>query len=142
MKILGINSGTSVDSLDIGLFECKENKIAFIKGVEVKYPNVLREEIKSLGPNSSILNCDRTSINLGKFVGMKTNLFLKSNNLKASLIGMHGQTIHHSNEVNKWSAGCQVFAITEDFNEFIDLCKMQEKMLKAETFTYTLLLEE
>ena len=49
MKILGINSGTSVDSLDIGLFECKENKITFIKGVEVKYPNVLREEIKSLG---------------------------------------------------------------------------------------------
>lgn len=101
MNILGINSGTSIDSLDIALFECKENKINFIQGVEVKYPNVLKEEIKSLGPNSSILNCDKTSINLGKFVGMKTNSFLKSNKLKASLIGMHGQTIHHSNEVNK-----------------------------------------
>ena len=101
MNIIGINSGTSIDSLDIALFKCRENKITFIQGIEVKYPNVLREEIKSLGPNSSILNCDKTSINLGKFVGMKTNSFLKSNKLKASLIGMHGQTIHHSNEVNK-----------------------------------------
>ena len=60
--------------------------------------------------------------------------------------GLYGINIHkagrHSTAVNKWSAGCQVFAIDEDFDEFIDLCKMQEKMLIAETFTYTLLMEE
>lgn len=60
--------------------------------------------------------------------------------------GLYGINIHKSgkgktNNVNKWSAGCQVFAIDEDYNEFIDLCKMQVNMLKAKSFTYTLLME-
>jgi hypothetical protein len=42
-----------------------------------------------------------------------------------------------STEVNKWSAGCQVFANENDFDEFMDLVWKSEEMY-GETFTYTL----
>jgi hypothetical protein len=40
--------------------------------------------------------------------------------------GYFGINIHkageHSTEVNKWSAGCQVFANNDDFEEFMSIC--------------------
>jgi|GEM_PF-656009 len=58
--------------------------------------------------------------------------------------GFFGINIHkagaNSTNVNKWSAGCQVFKREVDFNEFINLCKKSESTLGAGTkFTYTLL---
>ena len=40
MKILGVNSGTSIDSLDIALFDVDDKNIDIIKGYEYKYPNI------------------------------------------------------------------------------------------------------
>lgn len=58
--------------------------------------------------------------------------------------GKFGINIHRSNEnhestsVDKWSAGCQVFARPKEFNDFIKLCKLY--MAEWEnTFTYTLI---
>lgn len=99
MKILGVNSGTSIDSLDIALFDVDDKNIDIIKGYEYKYPNIFLKKIKELGPTSSILEVENASINLGKFVGQKINTFLKPLKLKPKLIGMHGQTIHHSNNI-------------------------------------------
>lgn len=58
--------------------------------------------------------------------------------------GMFGINIHRSNEyaitknVNKYSAGCQVFSNPSDYNAFIRICEQQRK-LYGNTFTYTLL---
>lgn len=58
--------------------------------------------------------------------------------------GMFGINIHRSNEytitenINKYSAGCQVFSNPNDFNAFIRLCEQQRK-LYGNSFTYTLL---
>ena len=41
--------------------------------------------------------------------------------------------------VDKWSAGCQVFANPHDFDCFLLLCKTQQRERGWETFTYTLL---
>lgn len=41
--------------------------------------------------------------------------------------------------VDKWSAGCQVFANPHDFDCFMLLCKTQLKERGWDTFTYTLL---
>ena len=53
--------------------------------------------------------------------------------------GYFGINIHkaglNSVNVDKWSAGCQVFKSAVDFDEFIRLCKMQT----WDTFTYTLI---
>lgn len=40
--------------------------------------------------------------------------------------------------VNKWSAGCQVFARSVDFKEFIHICVLAERQWGKE-FSYTLI---
>jgi len=58
--------------------------------------------------------------------------------------GYYGINIHKagsaSTQVNKWSAGCQVFANEDDFTEFMDICyKARDKW--GNSFSYTLLEE-
>lgn len=43
-----------------------------------------------------------------------------------------------SNQVDKWSAGCQVIASSEDFNQLMSLCNLAAKQW-GNLFTYTLL---
>jgi len=58
--------------------------------------------------------------------------------------GFFGINIHKAGrasvQVDKWSAGCQVFANSADFAEFMDLAEEAEKRY-GNSFTYTLLLE-
>lgn len=55
--------------------------------------------------------------------------------------GWYGVNLHHAGEnstrVDKWSAGCQVFARIADWQEAVDIWKAS----KAEVFTYTLITE-
>jgi hypothetical protein len=61
--------------------------------------------------------------------------------------GLFGINIHRANksrrstQVDRWSAGCTVFASPDDFNEFIKLCRKQYAVNGWDTFTYTLLEE-
>ena len=61
--------------------------------------------------------------------------------------GIFGINLHHSNyytesyQVDKWSAGCQVFKRVKDFNEVMKLAKKARK-LYGNSFTYTLLEEK
>jgi len=59
--------------------------------------------------------------------------------------GFYGINIHkagaHSTQVDRWSAGCQVFANADDFAEFMDICyKARDKW--GNSFSYTLVPEE
>ena len=58
--------------------------------------------------------------------------------------GMFGINIHKagsdSTQVNKWSAGCQVFQKEDDFDKFILLCQGHQA-LYGNKFTYTLINE-
>ena len=60
--------------------------------------------------------------------------------------GKIGLNIHRSSTreggsafVDRWSAGCQVFADPDDYKRFIELCKLQVETLGYRTFTYTLI---
>mgnify|MGYP003629608765 CR=1 FL=1 len=57
--------------------------------------------------------------------------------------GVFGINIHkagsHSTQVDKWSAGCQVFSNESDFDDFMDICRQQIKERGWRTFTYTLI---
>ena len=72
-----------------------------------------------------------------------TNKDLKSDETGQIDYGIFGINIHRSNEtaisrlIDKWSAGCQVFASGPMFRDFIAKCKAS----KLKTFTYTLLKE-
>ena len=56
--------------------------------------------------------------------------------------GIFGINIHHagadSQQIDKWSAGCQVFKRLEDFNIFMNICKKASKIW-GNLFTYTLI---
>ena len=56
--------------------------------------------------------------------------------------GYYGINIHkagtESTAVNRWSAGCQVFANEKDFEEFMSIC-LAAKSLWGEFFSYTLI---
>lgn len=60
--------------------------------------------------------------------------------------GMFGINIHkagaNSKQVDKWSAGCQVFAKEKDFEDFMTLCHYQLDLGHGKTFTYTLIDEK
>jgi hypothetical protein len=43
-----------------------------------------------------------------------------------------------SSRVDKWSAGCQVIAANDDFNEFMDICRKASNIW-GNSFTYTLI---
>jgi len=69
----------------------------------------------------SILDMDSTSISEGYYG-----------------INIHRSSLHGSTEVNRYSAGCQVFADPNDFSCFMSLCKKSAK-LYGNSFSYTLL---
>ena len=56
--------------------------------------------------------------------------------------GFFGINIHkagtNSSNVDKWSAGCQVFKSQDDFDSFMDICRKQVSVNGWKTFTYTL----
>lgn len=56
--------------------------------------------------------------------------------------GMFGINIHKAGrksvQVDRWSAGCQVFAVEKDFNDFMKLCDTSS-IYYGPVFTYTLL---
>jgi len=56
--------------------------------------------------------------------------------------GLFGINIHKagkdSKDVDQWSAGCQVFQKSDDFNDFMDLAR-KHKSLYGNKFTYTLI---
>ena len=60
--------------------------------------------------------------------------------------GLLGINIHkagiRSNRINTWSAGCQVFAIEQQFKSFMNYCNKQIANGLGDTFTYTLLHED
>jgi hypothetical protein len=62
-----------------------------------------------------------------------------------AITGTYGLNIHkagsNSTTVDRWSAGCQVFARSADFDAFISLCQ-QHSQLYGNNFTYTLLEEK
>jgi hypothetical protein len=42
-------------------------------------------------------------------------------------------------DVDRWSAGCQVFSSPHDFDAFLSICKKQRDLRGWDSFTYTLL---
>ena len=49
-----------------------------------------------------------------------------------------GKFVNGSTQIDKWSAGCQVFSKESDFNEFMDVCRKASGTW-GNSFTYTLI---
>ena len=63
-------------------------------------------------------------------------------NVQEGIFGINihkaGSRAEGSTQIDKWSAGCQVFSKESDFNEFMDICR-KASGIWGNSFTYTLI---
>ena len=102
---IGILTGTSMDSIDCGIYRFNEDNYEILAFYENEYPlkikNKIKQNLKELRKNhtESVLNIDIAN----EFASIVNEILLKENisstDIKA--IGMHGQTISHLKENNQ-----------------------------------------
>ncbi len=113
LRILGINSGTSADGLDLALIEFSYDakspppQIKILSGDVVPYPNQIRREIERLivAPVVDKEQLCRFDLSYGQFIGRTAAQFVHSRKAKVDLIGSHGQTIGHFSKKEKSPTG-------------------------------------
>jgi hypothetical protein len=63
-------------------------------------------------------------------------------NVQEGIFGINihkaGKFVNGSTQIDKWSAGCQVFSKESDFNEFMEICR-KARDIWGNSFTYTLI---
>lgn len=102
--VLGLNSGTSADAVDMAAVKIsrRNNKfsIKFLSGAEKRASRELRSEIGKISSSSkieldSLLSLDQ---NLGLFYGHAAANFIRrltTQGIKVDLLASHGQTVRH-----------------------------------------------
>lgn len=100
MKVIGLISGTSVDGIDSALVEVrgedKDLQIELLQGETYPYPTELKEQILAVchGDALSIEELAQLDDAIATHFALAAQS-LNSANLKAELIGSHGQTVFH-----------------------------------------------
>jgi len=104
LTILGLNSGTSADGLDMAILKFyhteKGIKIKFIVGSKKSYNNELRKSVLEFALSEKVKLDEVVYLDnvLGKFYGKQANAFLKKSakeNIKVDAVASHGQTVRH-----------------------------------------------
>jgi anhydro-N-acetylmuramic acid kinase len=104
LTVLGLNSGTSADSLDMAVVRIKRDGkkqvIKYICGHERKFPNVVKNKIEKLmyQDNVSLRELMDFDNKLGKLFGQWANSYIKQlakKKINIDMIASHGQTIRH-----------------------------------------------
>lgn len=101
LNVLGLNSGTSADGVDLALITVsragREPRIRFLGGAEKKYPRKLKATILDLSRRDDITYPELLSLDaaLGDFFGQTAASFLRQTKSRVDLIVSHGQTIRH-----------------------------------------------
>jgi anhydro-N-acetylmuramic acid kinase len=101
LTILGINSGTSADGIDLAVikFICgsKLLRISFIEGTTIPYPERIKAAIeKIIGDNKkNVEELARFDLAYGRYLGDVVSSFICRKKLKVDLIASHGQTVGH-----------------------------------------------
>ena len=98
INVIGLMTGTSCDGMDLSLVNCKKNNESIIgetiKNHYIKYPVSLTKKLLQLN-TSSPSTIARMHMELGLFWSDKIYKWVKENNFKYDLIGIHGQTVFH-----------------------------------------------
>ncbi len=110
LVILGLNSGTSADGLDLALLQLSgsgnRTSIKWLGGSTKKYPEKLRTDILNIA-DSKTVNLDhlvRLDNALGIFTGRAAKSFInkiESGSIKIDAIASHGQTVRHLTEFGR-----------------------------------------
>lgn len=103
---IGLMSGTSIDGIDAGLVEFKDNKIQLIAFEYLPFSDIIRNDIQRLSqPDQAILLKNYGSLDrqLGLLFAEASNKLLNKAHIPSSAvtaIGSHGQTIYHAPEID------------------------------------------
>lgn len=109
--ILGINSGTSADGIDLAMIKFtsggQKPRIEILNGDVIPYPKKIKREIERfmIEPVVDKEKLCRFSLSYGQFIGQAAAKYIRSNKAKIDLIGSHGQTIGHFPNKKKSLAG-------------------------------------
>ena len=102
---IGILSGTSMDSIDCGIYSFHNSALKEIAFYENDYPKKIKNEIiKNLETLKENYIKNEINTNLSNEYSKIINRVLKKENIQAEdieAIGMHGQTISHLKYDNK-----------------------------------------
>ena len=127
LTVLGLNSGTSADSLDMAVVKIgragDKKTIKILKHSETKYPQNLKKKIDEIINSETVTFTGFISLNnsLGEFYGKSSKKYidkLQKENINIDLIASHGQTIAHFPEITnfrnkKQSGTLQIGALSE-----------------------------
>lgn len=101
LTILGLNSGTSADGVDMAVIRMttgwKSPKITFLDGAVRPFPAAIKSELEQLigTTNVELPQLMRSHLAFGRHLGLIASRFLNQRNLTVDLIASHGQTIGH-----------------------------------------------
>jgi anhydro-N-acetylmuramic acid kinase len=101
LSILGLNSGTSADGIDLALirFELRGRslRVSYVAGTEVPYPKRIRSELERFisDPEKSVEMLARLDIAYGRMLGDAARKFIRAGHHTVDLIASHGQTVAH-----------------------------------------------
>ena len=104
---IGILTGTSMDSIDCGIYNFKDKKSEIVSFSENIYPLGIKDEINNDLKNIKDQHKYKDSLahrKLGVHYSEIINNLLNKNNIKKeniSAIGMHGQTVSHTKKDNQ-----------------------------------------
>jgi anhydro-N-acetylmuramic acid kinase len=104
LVILGLNSGTSADGLDMAVMRISRTKrgttVKFLAGRAKPYPSELRQLVSKVADSriidlNAVIYLDSL---LGRFFGRAASAYIRKlakNNIRVDIVASHGQTIRH-----------------------------------------------
>ncbi|MDC0534422.1 anhydro-N-acetylmuramic acid kinase [Francisellaceae bacterium] len=100
---IGINSGTSLDQIDCGLFSFEDNKTETLGTHSIAFPPELSNTLRNLSSNSehkfTLMGLGDSQTKLAMLYGKASQALLEQHNIDKNMvtaIGCHGQTVYHS----------------------------------------------
>ncbi len=109
VTVLGINTGTSIDGLDLSIVRISQkgnSQITPLKHRSVSFPVKLRTELMDIAsqPTTSLERFSLLDEALGEFIGRAAVSFIKlchKHSIKVDFIASHGQTVRHHPQFTK-----------------------------------------
>ncbi|HOP06235.1 MAG TPA: anhydro-N-acetylmuramic acid kinase [candidate division Zixibacteria bacterium] len=100
LNVVGLNSGTSADGLDLAAMAIDRRRISFIAGTKRKFPSELRRMIHRIADGKNVALDELVYLDnyLGDFIGRAAAGFIKrlaGKGTTVHLIASHGQTVRH-----------------------------------------------
>src|SRR5213075_3520025 len=90
MRVLGIMSGTSIDSVDYALCDVSDERVRLREFWQVDFPKALRTRLHAAAAGSA------SSHEVGELHHELGRFYAKHARGKPAVVGLHGQTIYHS----------------------------------------------